>query len=58
MGRMNGIIVIREIVARGSTARLVVVTNCDDVHFREAAVSAGVFAFVSKENLHELIALI
>lgn len=55
---MNGIIVIREIVARGSTARLVVVTNCDDVHFREAAVSAGAFAFVSKENLHELIALI
>lgn len=54
MEGMDGISATRQIAGTGSKARIVIVTNYDENEFREAAVSAGAFAFVSKENLFEL----
>ena len=54
MKGLDGIAATREITASASDARVVIVTNYDEDQFREAAKSAGAFAFVSKENLQEL----
>ncbi|HEY9165783.1 MAG TPA: response regulator [Candidatus Kryptonia bacterium] len=50
----DGITATREMLRVDSKARVIIVTQYDEVHFRIAAEDAGAVAFVSKENLHEL----
>jgi two-component system response regulator DegU len=47
----NGIDATREITSAFHDAKIVIVTNYDDAHFRESARSAGAFGYVLKENL-------
>jgi CheY-like chemotaxis protein len=58
MSGLDGITAARKITASESDAKIIIVTNYDEDQFREAAESAGAFAFVSKENLHKLNAII
>jgi DNA-binding NarL/FixJ family response regulator len=50
----DGIKVTREICASDPQARVVIVTNFDDVSLRAAATAAGACGYVMKENLPEL----
>lgn len=58
MDGMDGIAATREILRAHKTARVIIVTNYDEPHFREAASSAGAVAFVCKERLHELAEIV
>jgi CheY-like chemotaxis protein len=51
MPRMNGLVATRRIVAFDPAARIVMVTARDSQSLREAAISAGACAYVSKDNL-------
>lgn len=50
----DGIKVTREICTSDPRARVVIVTNFDDVSLRKAAREAGACGYVMKENLLEL----
>jgi CheY-like chemotaxis protein len=54
MTPMDGIVATRQIVQSFPTARIVIVTQYDDLHFREAAQGAGACGYVLKENLLEV----
>ena len=54
LGPVNGIEASREIKMRHAEARIVIVTDYDDIELREAAVAAGACDYVLKENLVEL----
>lgn len=58
MGEKDGLTTTREICAEFPQARIVIVTKHDSTAMREAARSAGVFGYVSKENLLNLRQLI
>ena len=58
MEGMDGIAAAKEIVKADTDAKIVIVTNYDEPHFRFAARAAGAVAFVNKENLHELNGII
>ena len=58
MPRMNGLEATRRILFLNPGAKIVMVTGRDSQSLREAADSAGVCAFVSKENLLDLRQLI
>jgi CheY-like chemotaxis protein len=47
----SGIAATREIIAAFHEARIIIVTNYDDAHFRESARRAGAVDYVLKENL-------
>ena len=47
----NGIAATREIVSAFHEAKIIIVTNYDDAHFRESARDAGAVDYVLKENL-------
>ena len=54
MARVGGLEATRRLVAADLTARVVIVTDYDDVHWRAAAAEAGAYGFVSKDNLLEV----
>jgi CheY-like chemotaxis protein len=54
MPRMNGLEATRQIKAADPKARIVIVTGQVDESFRQAAATAGAFAFVLKDNLLDL----
>lgn len=52
---IDGIEATRRIRASFPEARVVIVTNYDDTHLRQAAQAAGAVEFVSKTNLLRLL---
>jgi len=54
MARMGGLEATRRILAADPTARVVIVTQYDDAHWRAAAVGAGACGYVLKDNLLDL----
>jgi CheY-like chemotaxis protein len=54
MPQMNGLVATRQLVAVDPAARIVMVTAHESQSLREAAVSAGACAYVSKDNLLDL----
>ena len=51
MARMGGLEATRRILAADPTARVVIVTQYDDAHWRAAALAAGACGYVLKDNL-------
>ena len=51
MARMGGLEATRRIIAADRLARVLIVTDYDDVHWRTAARDAGACGYVLKENL-------
>ena len=58
MAEMDGLTATAKIIAADPRARIVIVTEHDDKHLREAAVEAGAIAFIAKENLLDVRALL
>ncbi len=54
MPRMGGLEATRQLLAADRTARVLIVTEYDDVHWREAAHAAGACGYFLKDNLLEL----
>jgi DNA-binding NarL/FixJ family response regulator len=54
MARMGGLEATRRLVAADRTARALIVTDYDDVHWRAAASEAGACGYVLKENLLDI----
>jgi DNA-binding NarL/FixJ family response regulator len=54
MARMGGLEATRRLVAGDRTARVLIVTDYDDVHWRAAASDAGACGYVLKENLLDI----
>jgi CheY-like chemotaxis protein len=54
MVRMGGLEATRRLLANDRTARVLIVTDYDDGHWRAAAIEAGAFGYVLKENLLEV----
>jgi DNA-binding NarL/FixJ family response regulator len=54
MARMGGLEATRRLVAADRTARVLIVTDYDDVHWRAAASEAGACGYVLKENLLDI----
>jgi two-component system response regulator DegU len=55
MKLMDGITATQRIKAVDPAARIIIVTDYDQAELREAARQAGACAYVSKENLLELV---
>jgi CheY-like chemotaxis protein len=51
MARIGGLEATRRLLAVDRTARVLIVTDYDDVHWRAAAIAAGACGYVLKENL-------
>ena len=49
--KTNGIAATKEITSVFREAKIIIVTNYDDEHFRTSAREAGAFDYVLKENL-------
>lgn len=58
MKNINGIAATKQIVARFTEAKIIIVTNHADGYFRESAREAGAFGYVLKENLLEVRGLL
>ena len=54
MARMGGLEATRRLVTADRTARILIVTDYDDVHWRTAASDAGACGYVLKENLLDI----
>ena len=54
MKQMNGLEATRQIIGKFPEAKILLVTQYDDIELREAAAKAGASGFVLKENLAEL----
>ena len=54
MARLGGLEPTRRLRAADRTARVLIVTDYDDVHWRAAAIEAGACGYVLKENLLEV----
>jgi DNA-binding NarL/FixJ family response regulator len=54
MVRVGGLEATRRILAADGTARVLIVTDYDDVHWRAAAIEAGACGYLLKENLLEV----
>jgi DNA-binding NarL/FixJ family response regulator len=54
MARVGGLEATRRLVAADRTARVLIVTDYDDAHWRAAAAEAGACGYVLKENLLEV----
>ena len=48
---MGGLEATRRILAADRTARVLIVTDYDDAHWRAAAIEAGACGYVLKDNL-------
>ncbi len=51
MKNTNGLTATRQILDEFADAKIIIVTNYDDAHFRQSAREAGAFDYVLKENL-------
>src|SRR5689334_8639960 len=51
MARMGGLEATRRLLAADRAARVLIVTDYDDAHWRAAAIEAGACGYVLKENL-------
>jgi CheY-like chemotaxis protein len=51
MPRMGGLEATRRLLAADRAARVLIVTDYDDAHWRAAALEAGACGYVLKENL-------
>ena len=51
MARVGGLEAVRRLRAADSAARVLVVTDYDDAHWRAAAIEAGARGYVLKDNL-------
>jgi DNA-binding NarL/FixJ family response regulator len=51
MARVGGLEATRRILAADRTARVLIVTEYDDAHWRAAAIEAGACGYVLKDNL-------
>ena len=49
--KTNGIAATKEIVSAFQEAKIIIVTNYNDAHFRESAREAGAIDYVLKDNL-------
>ena len=58
MPRVGGLAATRRIRAAFPTARIIVVTQYDDAHYRAAAREAGACGHVRKDDLRELVRLL
>ena len=58
MAGMDGLRATKAIAAQFPGARIIVVTQHDDAGTRRAAASAGATAFVSKDNLADLLTIL
>ena len=58
MRTMDGITATARLKAADPSAKIVMVTNYDQVDLREAALEAGAYAFVSKDDLLQLVHLL
>ena len=58
MRPLDGLSAMRTILERHPEARVVIVSQYQDVRTREAALAMGAYAFIGKENLMELRELI
>ncbi len=54
MKQMNGLEATGQIIGKFPEAKILLVTQYDDIELREAAAKAGACGFVLKENLAEL----
>ena len=54
MGQLDGIAATRQIMKADPLAKVIIVTNYDEVDLREAAQQAGASGYVLKENLFEV----
>jgi CheY-like chemotaxis protein len=51
MARVGGLEALRRLIAADRTARVLMVTEYDDAHWRAAAIEAGAYGYVLKDNL-------
>lgn len=58
MKRMDGITATRQIIAEYPQARILILTNFDDDNLRRAAIDAGAWRYVLKENLTEILEIL
>jgi DNA-binding NarL/FixJ family response regulator len=54
MARMGGLEATRRLLAADRTARVLIVTDYDDEHWRAAAIGAGACGYVLKDNVLEV----
>jgi len=54
----NGIEATREITSIFKEAKIIIVTNYNDAHFRESAREAGAVEYILKENLLDIVPII
>ncbi len=54
----NGIEATREITSIFKEAKIIIVTNYNDEHFRESAREAGAIDYILKENLLDILPII
>jgi two-component system response regulator DegU len=58
MQGVDGLSATRQIKSAFADARIIIVTNYDDAHLREAARQAGACDYVLKENLLEVVRIL
>jgi CheY-like chemotaxis protein len=58
MKTMDGITATAQLKAADSNAKIVMITNYNQVDLREAALQAGAYAFVAKDDLLKLVPLL
>lgn len=58
MARVGGLEATRSIRAAFPSARIIVVTQHDDAHYRAAAATAGACGYVLKDDLVELLRIL
>src|SRR5881628_793189 len=58
MEPMDGLTASRKILQSHPGAKIIIVTNYDDVRYRRTAAAAGVRGYVLKENLNDIRAII
>lgn len=54
----NGIEATRKIISNFEEAKIIIVTNYNDAHFRESAREAGAIDYILKENLLDILPII
>lgn len=54
MNKTKGLTATRQILSKFADAKIVIVTNYDDAHFRKSAREAGAHEYVLKENLYDV----